>query len=231
MYARVPADGTVGLIYCEVCCPTVAPGEPPLIVCLRPLPGYGAEHNGVFSGAIVVSVWQHPEYPLSPKEVEWSIAHDCGCEDHEWSDLSVCWEKVNDIADDDLQELLAQYEANSDTNQGELAPGSNGQSDSLPAQESQGTGQGEKHAAKKPKRKRKTDPSRRGSGEPRTIPSIYLMDMMRPLDDVYNFQHLFPGYCHVYEDSQGHLPENPRASFDAAAYSCAERIIRERHQQ
>ena len=231
VFAEAPPDGKIGFVYCAGQCSYVPPGEPPVVVCFRPLPGFGCEQEGVFSGAIVVYAWQHPEYPMSPKEIEWSIAQDCGCEDHEWSDLSLCWQKVNAIAHDDLHDLVAQYEAKGDTHPGELAPGSNDQPASLPSQSSQGMGQGETHAAKKPKRKRKSDPSHRGSGEPRTIPSIYLMDMMRPLDDVYNFQHLFPGYCHVYEDSQGRLPENPRASFNAAAEACAERIIRERHQQ
>ena len=49
---------------------------------------------------------------MSPKEVEWSIAHDCGCENHEWSDLSLCWQKLNAIVHDDLQDLAAQYAAN-----------------------------------------------------------------------------------------------------------------------
>ena len=228
VFAEAPPDGRVGFVYCAGQCSYVPPGEPPVVVCFRPLPGFGCEREGVFSGAIVVYAWQHPDYPMSPKEVEWSIAQDCGCEDHEWSDLSLCWQKVNASAHDDLQDLVAAYMANGDTNPGELAPGSNGESNSLPAEDGQGVGQGEKHAAKKPKSKRKTDPSRRGTRQPRKAPSRFLMTNMWHLDNIYDFEHLFDGYCHIYEDSEGHLPNNPRASFLEAAYSCAERILRTR---
>lgn len=228
VFVDAPPDGKVGFIYCAGHCPHVPPGEPPVIVCFRPLPGFGCEEEGVFSGAIVVSVWQHPEYPMSPKEVEWSIAQDCGCEDHEWSELSLCWQKLNAIVHDDLQDLAAAYEANGDTDQSELAPDANGKQDSLPPVDGHGTDQSQQRAVKKPKRNRTTDPSHRGTRPPRKAPSRYLMVNMWVMDDLYDFEHLFDGYCHVYEDTEGHLPSNPRASFLEAAYSCVERILRMR---
>ena len=228
VFADAPPDGKIGFVYCAGQCPHVPPGEPPLVVCFRPLPGHGCEENGVFSGAIVVYAWQHPDYPMLPKEVEWSIAHDCGCEDHEWLDLSLCWQKVNAMAHDNLQDLVTAYEANGDNDQSALAASSNSEANSLPPKEGPGIGQNKKHSGKKSKSKRKTDPSRRGTRQPRKAPSRYLMANMWDLDNIYDFEHLFTGYCHIYEDSEGHLPNNPRASFLEAAYSCAERILRTR---
>jgi hypothetical protein len=224
VFAAAPPDGQVGFVYCAGQCPHVPPGEPPLIVCLRPLPGHGCEQDGVFSGAIVVYAWQHEEYPMSPKEVDWSIAQDCGCEDHAWSELSVCWQKLNAIGHDNLQDLAAEYAANlalRDTPTEDRKKGT-------PAGAAKGPGPTENQAINRRKRTRKTDPSRRGTRQPRSIPSRFLMTNMRPLANVYDFEHLFLPFCHVYEDNEGHLPSNPRASFLEAAYSCADRIIRER---
>ncbi|MFN8470406.1 MAG: hypothetical protein U0X20_32935 [Caldilineaceae bacterium] len=225
VFAEAPPDGQVGFIYCAGLCPYMPPGEPPLIVCFRPLPGHGCEQDGVFSGAIVVYAWQHPLYPLSPKEVEWSIASDCGCEDHEWLDFSLCWQKLNAMAHDNLHDLVAEYEAKV------------GAPDCAPTETvNQGPAAGEanatSHTEQKPidhrKRSRSTDPSRRGTRQARKVETRFLMNNMRSLDNVYDFEHLYLPYCHVYEDSEGHLPSNPRASFLQAAYSCADRIVRER---
>ncbi len=169
VFAAAPPDGQVGFVYCAGQCPHVPPGEPPLIVYFRPLPGYGCEQDGVFSGAIVVYAWQHPEYPLSPKEVEWSIAHDCGCEDHEWCQLALCWENFNAIVHDDLQDLAAQYGAASDTSE-------------IAQERYQPAG---RHKAQAPPRirqqeaKRRRPPSHRGSGQPRNPATFHLMNLMR----------------------------------------------------
>jgi hypothetical protein len=54
------------------------------------------------------------------------------------------------------------------------------------------------------------------------------MAQMRQLDDLDHVEHLFAGYLHVYEQNEGVLPANPRASFDQAVASCARRIRHER---
>ena len=168
-----------------------------------------------------------------PKEVEWSIACDCGCENHEWSHLS-------DVLGKAERDRGRRSAGTRRTVRGRHSPppgtppGRAGAKlckrrvEHPAAGDGQETGQGEKQAAKKPKRKRKTDPSHRGTRQPRKAPSRFLMANMWHLDNIYNFEHLFDGYCHVYEDSEGHLPSNPRASFLEAAYSCAERILRMR---
>jgi hypothetical protein len=238
IYAEVPPDGAIGLIYCDGACPAGPPGEPPLVVGFRPLPGHGQEHNGVFSGVIVVYIWQHEGYPLSLEEVQWSIARDCGCEKHEWLQLATCWEKMNEIVHDDLQALVKLYEAGQAaqcsyrTARPVTDPAESQENDpAAAAMNSAGADRCGAHSAKKPKRRRKTDPSHRGTRKPRKASSLYLMDKMRPLDNLYDVEHLFPGYCHVYEASEGQLPANPRASFDQAVESCAERILHERGQR
>jgi hypothetical protein len=235
VFVDAPPDGKVGFVYCAGHSPHVPPGEPPLIVCFRPLPGHGCEEGGVFSGAIVAYAWQHPLYPLSPKEVEWSIAHDCGCESHEWSHLSECWEKLNEIADDDLQDLVAQYEAGISSPPGappDALPlnSAHDESNISPPENGQETGRGEEQAANKPKHKRKTDPSHRGSGQPRKPATFHLMDLMRtlPSDRLYDFKPFFPSWLHVYEEKEGRTPPFPEDLFRQAAVSCAERILIER---
>ncbi|MFN8466316.1 MAG: hypothetical protein U0X20_12235 [Caldilineaceae bacterium] len=219
VYAQIPADGALGLIFCEACCPTLAPGEPPLILCLRPVPGHGAEHAGIFSGAVAVSVWQHPDYPLSPKEVEWLIARNCGCENHEWSQLPLCWRKLNEMVDDDLKDLVAQYEAGigSPASDPPNVPADTESIDSV-------LGKG------KEKETRKSNILHRGSGEPRKASTFYLLDLMRslPSDRLYDFQPFFPGWLCVYQDTEGFTPNYPDDLFRQAALACVERILRER---
>ena len=227
VFVDAPPDGKVGLVFCAGRCLHVPQSESPLIVCLRPLPDYGFEQDGVFSGAIVVYVWQHPDYPLSPKEVEWSIAHDCGCENHAWSELPLCWKKLNEIVHDDLQDLKAQYAAQVAAGRDAVGPDTAG----LGALGSKPVnGPPAAPLPDKTKKKRKAGVSHRGSGRPRKPSTFHLLDQMRtlPSDRLYDFHPFFPGWLHVYEDKEGRTPPYPEDLFRQAALACAERILKER---
>jgi hypothetical protein len=98
-------DCRVGLVYCEEPHPASPLGRPLLWIRFRPVPGKGVQRNGVFRGKVVVHVWQDKLYPVTTKEVEWFIAHYCGCTGHTWQVLADGWQKLSTVCEEDVLDI------------------------------------------------------------------------------------------------------------------------------
>ena len=239
-FIKVRANDKVGLLYSQEPSPTLPLGEPVLFISFRPVPERGWQRDGLFSGEIVVDVWRDDYYPLTQEEVEWLAADHCGCEGHYWLQVTTtCWRELQLVCEDDLVGIDLAAIASGDRSHAapRTAPGTVTGTVTIPSdgnvpsddEQAESYRPGRWYTARQDRQcKRKRNGSHRGSGEPRKPYTFWLMEHMRPLENLYDFQHLFPGYLHVYEETQGDPPANPRTSFIQAAEACVERILRER---
>lgn len=77
--------GEFGLILSDEPCPELPMGTLLLWMQFRPVPKRGRVAEGLYSGHVVVHLWQAPNYPLTQREVDWLVADRCGAyKDHWW---------------------------------------------------------------------------------------------------------------------------------------------------
>lgn len=223
----IPPDcREAGIVYSTAPCCARPTGEPILWIQLRPVPRRGRECDGKYRGDVYAAVWQDKRYPLEKREVNWCIADFCGCRRHSWWTLSRGWQTLHDAS---LQDSPAAGDRGTGPRPRLVLSKEPPEGRNTPAGELGGDAAGGTPEKQAPSN---TAPSKRrgghrGSGEARKPHTIWLMEQMRPLENLYDCEHLYEGYVHKFEESEGKLPSNPRASFDDAVASCRERILRE----
>ena len=205
--------GEAGLIVSDEPCPEFAAGT--LLLWLRfvPVPRRGrVDDAGLYHGQVDVHLWQAPEYPLPRREVDWFVAHHCGARNNTWWHLTRGWQT---LCDDtwrvplDPAELPRPYIVLRRT----PAPEPQADPSTAPPADLGGasTPAPQPSAAPDLKPRKLRQGSHRGAGQPRKPHSIWLLEKMRLLDDCTDYWPLFSGWLHVYEETEGYLPANPRA--------------------
>ena len=223
--------GETGLIVSDEPCPEFAEGTLLLWLRLIPVPRRGrVDDEGLYHGQVDVHLWQAPEYPLPPREVDWFVAHHCGARNNTWWHLTRGWQT---LCDDtwrvpvDPAELPRPYIVLGKTpapapsaalagSEPEQGP------DPVPGPESG-------PVPETVVRRRKARPGL-GTGQPRAPWNKRLMERMSevPTEELYNFDPFFQGWVEDHLRDGGRLPKYPEDDFKQAAFSCAERIIRMR---
>lgn len=213
--------GESGLVFGGEPFPNPLDDLPLLWIQLRPVPKRGRVAGGLYSGHVVVHLWQGPEYPLSKREVNWLVADHCGAYHDYWRRLPRGWETLSHdstrCAEDDVDKIPPPY----------IVLGKTPTPAPTPAPDDTESGQPSDSAPQGVIRRRKARPGL-GKGQPRTPWNKALMAKMSavPTEELYDFGRFFQGWADDYLRCAGKLPRYPEDDFKYAAISCAERIIR-----
>ena len=213
--------GKFGLILSDEPCPELPMGTLLLWLQFRPVPRRGHVAGDLYSGHIVVHLWQSPTYPLSKREVNWLIADRCGAYNDRWRILTRGWETLSydssSRSEADADKIAPPYIVlgKTPTPAPSAAP-----NDTEPKQAPD-------FAPPSVVRRRKARPGL-GTGQARTPWNKALMARMSavPTEELYDFDRFFQAWADDYLREAGHLPKYPEDDFKQAAASCAERIIR-----
>lgn len=231
-------DCKVGLIYGADASPSWPVGDVLLWIRFRPVPGRGYEQDGLHYGHVVVHVWQNENYPLSRKEVEWFIADHCGCTSHQWRQLPLCWQALQETCEENLADEEHTLSAEGQPRQ-ENQPEVDDSQESLDDDPSQAEIASERHVAEQASasqqhakrkathaRRRKSNPHR--EGKPRLETTRWLQAQIAALPNINGYDHLYSQWLKTYWHETGDPPRNPYNSFKQMADSCVERILAER---